>query len=406
MRAVIICPADRPPLEFLSRSVPLALVPVLGRSLLDLTLAQLATAGANEVLVLAADRPEQVRAAVGRGEAWGIKVEVAAEQRELSVAEVQNKYPVSDPQWIVVLDRLPGPAGETFADCAAWFAAVGRSIAHALPDRVGMREFAPGVFVSSTSRLAPSAQLLAPCWVGPQSWIGPNAVIGPNTVVEARAYVDQGAEVVESFVGPETYVGTFTEVRTSLAWGRRLLNWRTGSAIEITDAFLLGELSGRAPSAAHRPGWVGRLVALVALLVSWPVLGVGWLRTRRSDQALLTPRSAVWGQRTCRYYELSGVTGLWKRWPQLWSIGRGEFAWVGNRPLTPAQAAELATEFEQLWLAAPIGLFSLADALGCGEEFTVEAKAHASYYAVQRSRRMDWEIFGRGVRRLFGGTGK
>ena len=53
--------------------------------------------------------------------------------------------------------------------------------------------------------------------------------------------------------------------------------------------------------------------------------------------------------------------------PQGRTHARGEFAWVGNRPLTRQQAAELRTDFERLWLAVPAGLVSLADAEGCDD---------------------------------------
>ena len=62
MKAILICPADRSSAAFLARTCPLALVPIFGRSLLDLWLTDLANSGAHKVLILAADRPEKVRA--------------------------------------------------------------------------------------------------------------------------------------------------------------------------------------------------------------------------------------------------------------------------------------------------------------------------------------------------------
>ena len=52
----------------------------------------------------------------------------------------------------------------------------------------------------------------------------------------------------------------------------------------------------------------------------------------------------------------------------------------------------MSNDFERLWLTAPIGLISLADAEGCLEAFGDEARAHASYYAVQASWRLDLSI--------------
>ena len=95
------------------------------------------------------------------------------------------------------------------------------------------------------------------------------------------------------------------------------------------------------------------------------------------------------------YFELNCFRGRCRRWPQLWSIAHGDFTWVGNRPLTRVQAAQLETEFEQLWLAAPIGFFSLADVFGSGDAFDDETRAHSSYYAVRASGRLDRNILHR-----------
>ena len=60
--------------------------------------------------------------------------------------------------------------------------------------------------------------------------------------------------------------------------------------------------------------------------------------------------------------------------------------------MTRSQAAQLETEFEQLWLAAPIGLFSLADTFGGVDDFDDDARAHASFYAVRASGELDRKI--------------
>jgi len=89
--------------------------------------------------------------------------------------------------------------------------------------------------------------------------------------------------------------------------------------------------------------------------------------------------------------------GWLRRWPQLWQVACDEFAWVGNRPLNPSQAARLSSDFERLWLAAPIGLISLADAEGCDEIFSDAARAHASFYAAGANWRLDLAILARAL---------
>jgi len=418
MKALIICPADRAKAAFLASHAPLALAPVLGRSLLDLTLAHLATLGAKQILVLAADRPEKVRAAVSQGEAWGVRVEVHPEQRELTVAEARAKYQTQGaegwlpaPHDVVLLDRLPGGERGLFDNYGDWFNALLSAMSEAVEDRIGMREFAPDVFVGLRSQISQGAQLEAPCWIGNHTWVGSGTKIGPNAIVEAGCYVDANAEVVDSFIGPDTYVGALTEVWESFAWGHGLLKWKTGVFSEVADDFLLCDLTSRAKLHRRRASLVGKAAAALALLLTWPAPIIGWLRNRRSGKPLFTPHFAVRAplvgagklMETYRYYELAGHGGFWRRWPELWSIVCGNAAWVGNRPLTPAQAGTLSNDFEKLWLTVPPGLFSLADAMDCREPFGEEARVHASFYAVQRSWRKDMGIASRMLKRLLKG---
>jgi hypothetical protein len=61
----------------------------------------------------------------------------------------------------------------------------------------------------------------------------------------------------------------------------------------------------------------------------------------------------------------------------------------------------LSTEFERLWLKAPLGLVSKGDAEGASDLDSDEAKAHASYYAVQHGWRENTRIFLRAIRLYF-----
>jgi lipopolysaccharide/colanic/teichoic acid biosynthesis glycosyltransferase len=93
------------------------------------------------------------------------------------------------------------------------------------------------------------------------------------------------------------------------------------------------------------------------------------------------------------YRELSSGGRWLSRWPQLWSILKGDFAWVGNRPLGPAEAVELTSEFDRLWLAAPVGMISLAQVEGSFD--AIETRAWASLYALQANWRLDLSILAR-----------
>jgi NDP-sugar pyrophosphorylase family protein len=249
MKAILVCPGYRPGVSHLTEEVPLAAVPLLGESLVVYWLVELASLGAREVMVIACDRADSIRAIVGTGSRWGLKVTVIPESREMTVAEARARHGGGDgwlpaPHDVVRADCLPGlPAyrlGESYGE---WYAAVQAWCDRAVtPDRTGMREIAPGVKVGWQSVIPPDAVLRAPCWIGEKVTVGPGAVIGPHAVVENRAMIGEGAEIVRSIIGPDTRVGDHTEVADSLARGDTLINWQDGSCLHVPDEFLLCSL--------------------------------------------------------------------------------------------------------------------------------------------------------------------
>ncbi|MES2696934.1 MAG: sugar transferase [Verrucomicrobiota bacterium] len=408
MNALLICPADRPAVACLAENTPLATTPLLGRTLVEYWVESLASRGVKRILVLASDRPHHVRAVVNDGTRWGVQVEVLPQSRELTIGEARQKY-ASSPEFaeehILLLDCLPGlPDHPLFESYAGWFKALQSYFPLAItPSRLGMREVHPGVWIGLHAQIAPTAQLQAPCWIGEAALISENAVIGPGAVVENCAIIESGARVTESIIGPETFVGQMISVNQSIAHGSTLVNWKNDSCLRVPDAFFLCSLSERR-FAAESASPLGRLIALLAMILTSPIALVAMLISLLRGENTVQLRLGVRPQRNVRsaalqtfaYYELASGSNWLKRWPQFWSVVRGDLAWVGNRPLRPTQALELTNDFERLWLAAPVGLISLADAHGCTEGMNDEICAHASYYAVNASRRLDWFVLTRG----------
>src|SRR3954469_19694398 len=96
MKSLLICPSDRPGVAHLAENYPLAIAPLLGKSVLEHWLEALVARGVKHVVVLAADRPHQVRTVVGDGARWGLKLELIALGRELSVEEARARYRAKD----------------------------------------------------------------------------------------------------------------------------------------------------------------------------------------------------------------------------------------------------------------------------------------------------------------------
>ena len=231
MKVILHCPTDAPGVPALSRRTPLVLAPFLGSTVLSLALTGLAGEGVKQVRLQAGQKTSEILRIIGKGELWGLKI---------------SGGPVDDPEFsgarTVSLDSLPQwPDIALWTNYSTWFQAQLTLMERLARVRVGMREQRAGVFVGLRTRIAADAQVVGPAWIGDNVYIGGGAIIGPDVIIEDDSYLDDGTEVVGSVVGPGTYAGSFTELKSSFAWGRQLLNLESGSITEVQDRFLLGE---------------------------------------------------------------------------------------------------------------------------------------------------------------------
>ena len=403
-RVLLICPDQRPALESLTGGVPLALACYLGKPLIEHALDGLVRQGVTHVRILASDRPSEVRAYVMQGTAWGLAVEVSPEPAELTPAAAAAKHAAFQPDATLTLDSLPqAPEVPVLADAAAWHQSRTALLPLLAPHQIGTREIAPGIWLGLRARVDPSAQLSAPCWIGPNSIVGADAVIGPAAYVESDSLVDAHATVEQSTVAPRTYLGSMTHLAASVAAGSMLTNWSNGSQVRLTDAFLLSALDPPHEAASSPPA---RVLAGVVLLLSLPVLILAGMVSLVRRQALwryleaALPTDAGTPQRAIVYHVFPSLPGWLGRWPMLWRIVTGHFAWTGNPPLTLAEAALLEGEFERLWLHTAPGLFTAPEAEGCHFPWDDAARAHAALFACQPTVAWRWKIIRRGLSNL------
>jgi hypothetical protein len=266
MKALLILPATAPGVEALAESAPLGNFVLFGTSLAARWLEYLATLGAKQVRVLAPDRPEEIRAALGDGTRWGLELEIIAETAERSVAEARAKYHSGNPsQWlaaphdIVLANCFPElPEAKLFHSYAGFFDTLQKALPIiAARGRVGLRQLRPGVWAGLRTHISEDAVLEGPCWLGAGVHIEKQAHIGPNAILEDSSWVGAGAEVRDSLITPETHLGVATSLNRSLALGNTLVDWQTNSAAKIADAFLLcslraAPLRGRLDRMAYR----------------------------------------------------------------------------------------------------------------------------------------------------------
>ena len=281
MKAILICPDERGAVGALAQLAPLSNLLILGKTLVEYWLEHLASRGAREVLVLASDRPEEVCALVGSGSRWGLEVTVSPELRELTAPEALSQYHQGNgwmpaPEAVNTMDYLPGFSAHLLFGSYQGFVAAHQELMPRVagPDRIGLRQVQPGIWLGWRARISKKAHLKAPCWIGDEAFIGNDAVIGPMAVVELRSVVEPGAEVLSSIVGPDTLIGTYTTVRHSIAWGGTLINWQLNSCIQVSDPFLISSLA-RSPAARVPARLSDRVVASAHGLLDFPRLQ-GW----------------------------------------------------------------------------------------------------------------------------------
>ena len=267
MKIILICPSNRSAVPLLAQSAPLAATPLLGQSLLEYWLAYIACSGTKEVVVLTDDRPAYIRSITGTGERWGLKVSVIEESRELTPAQVLLKYDrllglESAQNNIFVLDHFPNASEKLlFSDYTTHFQSLLNWMPRArTPDRIGVKELAPGIYCDLRALVCVEAKLEAPCWLGKNVYVGAGATAGPNTIVEDGSFIEAGAIVSQSFVGPNTFVGKLAELSNSCALGDMLVHLATGSVTKVPDNFVLSAL--RQPRAPQSARWLDRLSEL------------------------------------------------------------------------------------------------------------------------------------------------
>ncbi len=405
MNSLIICPSERAEVIHLAESAPLVNNVLCGKPFIFYWIEFLVAKGAKRVVILAPDRPDMVRGLVEDGSRWGVSIEVVPERTELSLSEARAKYLIKgddqlpSPYDVCLADHLPeAPEIRLFESYASFFNASQVILPKAqTADRIGVHELSPGVWVGMHSRIPASTKFVAPVWIGDSVLLGENVQVGPYAVVESRCIVEEESQISHSIIPPETFIGAGTDITNSLLVADNLINWKLNSSIRIADAFLVTSLNQSCVRTSPT-NLFGRFAALVCLIATAPLAFIWTLVSNLRSQTVFRTRQAVDpfavdpAQRTIGYMEFANCTGLWQRWPQLWNIVRGEFAWVGNRPLNIIEAGQFTAEFEKLWFKAPIGLVSQADAEGCFEKMGDESRVHACFYAVNSSRRLDFSI--------------
>ena len=283
------------------------------------------------------------------------------------------------------LRQKAGVAGLSYLDALdfrtlnGFFAAQQRILNGSLTGtQIAAREIEPGIWIARNVSLHPTAQMIAPVFVGENSRIGAGSRIGPNAVVGHDSIIDQHTTITHSAVFPGSYCGERLELDHMVVDRNRLLTSNYDSAISVSDAFIISSLKSR----GQGDGWrslFSRLLAAILIVLTLPVviLTALWLRLfRRAPLISRTqivripvasnsppyPTYTLWSFRDpARFRPETRVNYLFLDvLPGLFQVLAGKLRFVGAGPRTPAQVAGMPVDWQELYLHSRAGLISEA----------------------------------------------
>jgi hypothetical protein len=266
-------------------------------------------------------------------------------------------------------------------------------------------EIEPGIWVSRNVSLRPSSEIRPPVYIDENCRIDRNTVVGPEVVIARNCILANGCAVEKTAILPDSYVGEQLELSEVIVDRNRLVNVRMGTAVTVTDDFILSNLREN-KAVQFASAVVRRVVGALLLLTVSPLLLLTWglLKLKRGGQRVLwrsevlrIPTSddpVVWTtfprwtfhkpvtvserERRLNLVEFFFLEFL----PGLFSIVFGSLSFAGVEPRTPEQVKELGRDWQELYLASKPGLITELDAAQCANPTCHDIYASEVFYVV------------------------
>ncbi len=267
------------------------------------------------------------------------------------------------------------------------------------------RQTEPGIWISRNVSLHPTATLLAPVYIGPNSKISRGARLGPAAVIGENCILGEQSSVENSLVAPGTYIGQGLELDQVVVDRNRLVNAKIGTSFLVSETFLLSSLTEHT---THHPvqQLFSRLGALLLLVVLWPLTACIFLYLTICRKGSLTHNNAVripadnnpasWREIWIPKFQLhSGAPkSRWagfflELWPGLLSVMKGELFLVGVQPRSREQIEQLPADWRSIYLKSKSGLITEAAVMFGGTPTEDELYTAEAYYSATESFRHD-----------------
>jgi lipopolysaccharide/colanic/teichoic acid biosynthesis glycosyltransferase len=465
MIAIIIATGRNDAFEGIQEHIPVPLLPLADRPILQHIIEYLADQGIRRFEFLLSHLPEKVEASCGDGARWGCSCHyhllpsggdplrlahtIATGTDDLVVLGNAERLPdfklsalapptliyhggawtgwglfsAQDIQSPLAFDRLTRVESQACLSIATGFdflSSQRQVLERSFPGLlVSSREVDPGIWISRNVALHPTARLTPPLYIGENCRIGRSARIGPSAVIGHNCIVSDHTIVRDSMVMPGTYVGEGLELDSVIVDRNRLLNIKLQTSLLASEAFLLGSLTKR-----DRSRTVYRLasaaVALVLLVFLWPLVLAVWLILTLTRRGSLVAQSMVripanddpshWMSGTRYRFQCHNPAAkprefLHEFLPGLISVLKGDLFLVGVAPRKKAQILALPSDWRALYLKTKAGLITESAVMFAAptddDLYTAEA-----YYSATESLRHDCRLLGLWFVRMLAGSGR
>ncbi|MDE1175191.1 MAG: NDP-sugar synthase [Edaphobacter sp.] len=275
----------------------------------------------------------------------------------------------------------------------------------------------PGVWVSRNVVVHPTASLVAPVYIGPNTRLNRGVRVGPNAVLEGECIVDTNTSIENSLVTAGSYIGERLELDTAIVDHNLLINVRLGTSVNIMEGFLLGGLKRRS-----QRSWLTSvpqsLIAFCLSILFLPItllaaIFYGILTQKKlvrisalkhspnhvtpfdqfkllcfGEDAWNTPIPAGWSAFTRQFL------------PGLMSVIRRDISFVGLPPRSPQEVAALPSEWRDLYLSGPTGLITEASLAMSDPTDETQCYLADAYYSVRRGTLYNLKLAGKYFLRL------
>lgn len=439
------------------------LISLLGKSLLERTVENLARAGYRQVHILLGDIATGRRIFLGSGERWGISIACHYRNSVLSLGENLKRLNLREDQVyrLATTDQLPqtcpdNPGHEAAAYChdrdgrmhwTGWGDFSGDWLLHSpatdyaeleklvLSD-TQIRLVSVEAPISANSpqavwdcvrrlfslqerdvvkgrgcRIHPSARLIGPVHLGNFVRIGPNVTLGPHGTLGDGCLIGQGSHLEQCVVLADTYIGEELEVRRAIVSPSQYSSLDNDVTLTRLEPTLVAGVTQR--TNAVREDIALRFTIALLMVMIWPVHALARLMLRpRNEQKSMEIPVCTGGtlqlplQNTTQEVR-SGQAGAWFRhftltfYPGLRYVSQGYLSFIGPELRDTRTIRELPKEWQMVYSKHRPGLLSESIFLSNAEDHELSHFSSDAYSASLQSRKASICLLLRYMGRVF-----